>query len=1011
MPSQEAIQLHRDVAIGSPGIYQSIVNRIGWVIIAVASLVLLSWFLDIEAGKRVLPGFQSMKFNTALCFLISGFILKHKSLRPIPHGHDPVTAVAAVFLIVVSALTLLEYGTGWQLGIDNLVVMDSGTPPDSYPGRMSISTALCFSIIGIAWVATLTPMRQATVALQILALALFTISGSALIGYLFGVQQFELTIFSTMALHTSLLFVLCGAAMLLIRPREGVMSSATSTFIGGRSLRSLLPFIVVTPILVCWLSLKGIEAGYYGDAFGFAMSAVASILVLTFVGWLGADALNREEDRFRSTIDSSPVATVMIDTSGTIQMANRLAHSLFLYPRGQLVGKSVEYLMPNRFRKGHSGFVNGYMNSPEQRMMGKGRELFALRQDGSEFPAEIALNPVRTVEGRHVMASIVDITERVEAEKKILRLNRIHRVLSGINTLIVRVQTQEALFEEATRIAVEAGEIPAAMVVQYNRASGQCSLLKHNASDHQLRQRPLSVAEKSIVQECLQGHHVVIRNELAERHNVSDFRDLIDLGVQALVVFPLTPQGHSFEAALVLYRREAFSFDPAEMKLLHEVAGDISFAIANLSKSQQLEYLTHFDSVTGLPNRLLLTDRLEQAILQADRHHGIFSILYVDIDRFKQVNDSLGHTGGDDVLRKVAHCIRSCVGEADTVARWGGDEFVVLLPGQSAAKVSEIANCINGELHSVIVLEDGRELFVSCSMGIAEYPRNGVNLDVMISSARSAMTAIKEHGGNDYRLFVPQSNGAVDDRLALETSLRHAMERDQFQLYYQPQIDIASRQVVGLEALLRWNHPTEGMIAPDHFIPLAEKTGLIIPIGKWVLEEACRQAVEVPGLKLAVNLSARQFHQENLVAVIQEVLKKTGMPPANLELEITESALIYEVESAIATMSQLMKLGVDISLDDFGTGYSSLSYLKRFPIDTLKIDKSFITELTTDPGSEVIVNTIIAMAHSLKLKVIAEGVETEEQLAMLRERKCDQAQGYLFSRPLPFEEAIGKVRR
>ena len=442
------------------------------------------------------------------------------------------------------------------------------------------------------------------------------------------------------------------------------------------------------------------------------------------------------------------------------------------------------------------------------------------------------------------------------------------------------------------------------------------------------------------------------------------------------------------------------------MKLLLEVAGDISFAIANLDKNQRLAHATHYDKVTDLPNRRLLTDRLQQAMFQADSYQGIVSILYLDIDRFKQVNDSFGHTGGDNVLRQVAKRISSCLGKADTVSRWGGDEFIVLLPGQSAGDATGIANAIRGALHSVIVLDSRQELFVSCSIGIAEYPYKGRNIDTLINSARSAMSVIKDQGGNDHRQFVSGDGQAPDDGLALETLLRHALGLEQFQLYYQPQIDIVSGRVVGLEALLRWHHPTQGMIAPDRFIPLAEKTGLIIPIGEWVLREACRQGAAQPGLKVAVNLSARQFHQENLATMARQILDETGMPPANLELEITESALIYDVELAIATMEQLNELGVSISLDDFGTGYSSLSYLKRFPINMLKIDKSFIDEVTTDPGSEVIVKTIIVMAHSLGLKVIAEGVETREQLTMLREYGCDQAQGYLIARPLPYLEAL-----
>ncbi len=766
----------------------------------------------------------------------------------------------------------------------------------------------------------------------------------------------------------------------------------------------------VTPVLMGWLSLQGVSAGLYSDAFGFALSSLSSILILVFVGWVGADALNREEERFRSTIDSCPVATIMVDEDGIIRMANRLANTTFRCPAGHLVGLPVEHLIPSRFRPRHEGYRNEYMFHPEQRIMGAGRELFAMRHDGTEFRAEIALNPVRTADTNYVMAAIVDITERVESEQKILNLSRIHKVLSGINTLIVRAQTSDLLCDEATRITVEEGDLPAALVVQYDSESDRYETLHAHSMDARLDTRHLSDFEIDALRQCLRRKSAVVRNDLADQKANGDSLDLVEMGIGALAAFPLVSPDPRLQTAFLIYRREPFSFDEPEMTLLQEVAGDISFAIDNLAKSQQLEYLTHYDNVTGLPNRLLLTDRLQQAILQADSYQSTVSILYLDIDRFKQVNDSLGHTGGDDVLRQVAQRIRACVTKADTVSRWGGDEFIILLPEHCTADAAEVANTITGALHALMVLDDGRELFVSCSIGIAEHPSDGGDTDSLINSARDAMTAIKEYGGNDYRHFVPDSSGLADDGLAFETSLRHALGQEQFQLYYQPQVDIVSRQVVGLEALLRWHHPIQGLVSPDHFIPLAERTGLIVPIGEWVLREACQKGAALPELKMAVNLSARQFHQKNLVDVVRQILEETGMPPANLELEITESTLIYDVESAIATMTRLSALGVSISLDDFGTGYSSLSYLKRFPIDTLKIDKSFIAEVTIDSDSEVIVNTIIVMAHSLGLNVIAEGVETDEQLAKLSERGCDEAQGYLFSRPMPYQEMIDAMQ-
>ncbi|RBW48618.1 diguanylate cyclase domain-containing protein [Marinobacter sp. F3R11] len=727
---------------GSLGIYSTIISRIGLVVILISVLVVLAWIFDVQMGKRVLPALETMKINTALCFLACGFLFwRHPHLERSPAG-VATTVSLALFLLVVSGLTLLEYGAGWRLGIDNFVIPDTETLPENSPGRMSAGTAICFSLLSIAWLAKVTSLRHATTVLQLLALAVIVISGAALIGYIFGVRQFRLPVFSTMAVHTAALFVLCGTGMLLVRPGAGVVRTVASSFVGGRSMRRLLPVIIVTPVLMGWLSMQGVVAGYYAEAFGFALSSLSSILVLVFVGWLGASALNREEERFLSTMDSSPVATLMVDANGTIQMANQFAHSMFLCPEGQLVGSQIEHLMPARFRESYMDFRREYLSGPEQRLMGDSEDLFALRRDGTEFRAEIALNPVQTAEGHYVVAAILDITERVEAELKIRRLNRIHKVLSGINTLIVRAQTLDALYEEVTWITVEEGGLPAALVVEHDRSSGLLRILHAHANDKQFQMRQLSGYEIDAVHECLQTHNVVTRDNLAEEHDNPDLTDLIDHGIQAMASFPLTARGKTTDAALVLYQREPFSFDHVEMKLLYEIADDISFAIANLENNQQLEYLTHFDKVTDLPNRLLLADRLQQAMFQADRQQGLVSILYADIDRFKQINGRLGHAGGDAVLWHVAQRINSCIGKADTVSRWGGDEFIVLLPGQGMAYAAEVADRIVSALQSAIVLEDGQELVVSCGIGIAEYPRDGQELDHIINTARKASRKI-----------------------------------------------------------------------------------------------------------------------------------------------------------------------------------------------------------------------------------------------------------------------------
>ncbi|HCE09255.1 MAG TPA: PAS domain S-box protein, partial [Oxalobacteraceae bacterium] len=419
----------------------------------------------------------------------------------------------------------------------------------------------------------------------------------------------------------------------------------------------------------------------------------------------------------------------------------------------------------------------------------------------------------------------------------------------------------------------------------------------------------------------------------------------------------------------------------------------------------ELEFQAQHDSLTGLANRNLLRERLTQAIAGADRSGTPIWIVFVDVDRFKFVNDTLGHEAGDTLLKVLAGRLQSAAREADTVARVGGDEFVLVLrehteDGPGLAVLQHIMDAVAQPL----MIEE-HEFFLTCSIGVATYPTDGSTAENLIKHADIAMYRAKEMGRNTFQFYTETMNARTLDRLSIEADLRHALERDEFVVHYQPQVDLSSGRIVGMEALIRWNHPVHGQIAPARFIGLAEEMGLIIPIGAWVMRTACIQTKSwqqagLGDLRVAVNLSPRQFTQKALVQSIAEVLQATGLEARFLDLELTESMVMHDVDNAIAILRNLKALGVHISIDDFGTGYSSLSYLRRFPIDVLKIDQSFVNDLTVDPDDAAIVVSIISLAHSLRLQVIAEGVETAEQLAFLRARGCDQVQGYYFSRPL-----------
>ena len=424
-----------------------------------------------------------------------------------------------------------------------------------------------------------------------------------------------------------------------------------------------------------------------------------------------------------------------------------------------------------------------------------------------------------------------------------------------------------------------------------------------------------------------------------------------------------------------------------------------------------LQHQASHDTLTGLPNRALLQDRLRQAIATAVRSASPIWVIFVDLDRFKLVNDSLGHKAGDAMLKQVAARLQSAVREADTVARLGGDEFVLVLSekidGNGSLSTSVVQRILDALAQPMVI--EGHEFVTTCSMGIAVHPNDGADGETLMTHADIAMYCAKEAGRNNFRFYARSMDARILERLRLEGELRHALERNEFELHYQPQVDLRSGRIVGMESLIRWNHPELGMIPPGHFITLAEETGLIVPIGAWVIRTACaqNQAWQRAGLgrlRVAVNLSARQFAQKDLAQLIMNILDETGLAAQDLEIELTESLVMTDVERAVGVLDDLKKIGVQLSIDDFGTGYSSLSYLKRFPIHVLKIDQSFVRDIATGADDAAIVALIISLAHSLKLNVIAEGVETSEQLEYLNLHDCDEMQGYFFSKPLPAEE-------
>ena len=496
-----------------------------------------------------------------------------------------------------------------------------------------------------------------------------------------------------------------------------------------------------------------------------------------------------------------------------------------------------------------------------------------------------------------------------------------------------------------------------------------------------------------------------------------DYRDFaVTYGLRSCWSTPIISHHGRVLGTLELFSESVREPTDAETRLIMIATRTAGIAVERKLDEDRIHFLANHDPLTGLPNRSLLDDRLSQAILYAQRYDREVVVVFIDLDNFKLVNDSLGHNAGDEVLKQTTRRMAACLRATDTLIRLGGDEFVIVLSDQP--KGTESVSCLLQKLRAAIaapLLIEGHTLRVTASIGVASYPNDGTDGRTLLTSADSAVYRAKEIGRDNFQFYTPDLNIKARDRLLLQEELRNAIVRNEFLLFYQPQLDLLTGRIFAVEALIRWRHPKRGLISPDKFIPMAEETGHIVPLGDWVLHEACRQNkawqdAGLPHMNVCVNVSARQFNDKSLIANVIDALQESGLEAKYLEIEVTESLIMQDAEAATATMKELQGLGVQFSIDDFGTGYSSLSALSTFPVCRLKIDKSFITDLTTNEHHRVVTSAVISLGRKLQLKVIAEGVETVEQLAFLRENNCDEMQGYYLSKPVEANELGNLVK-
>jgi len=605
---------------------------------------------------------------------------------------------------------------------------------------------------------------------------------------------------------------------------------------------------------------------------------------------------------------------------------------------------------------------------------------------------------------------------RHAAEDAQRRLNRALRLLSDCNQTLIHAEDEQKLLHDICTLIFDSGGYPFTwvgyaepnkLIRPIAKAGSGAQFLEtqvltwdHGETSCELSRLTIQHGTTHVCQEIVGDPLFAAWQEVAIAHNYN-----------SAISLPLKNDAGVF-GILNIYATAVHAFSADEIKLLEELAADLSFGIKTLrdriahrAAEDELAFLAHHDPLTKLPNRLLLRDRFEQSVAAASRNSTRVAMMFLDLDNFKEVNDSLGHDIGDQLLINVVQRLQSTLRQVDTISREGGDEFVVLITDvNSISDVGRVAQTILDAMTHPFEIEN-HTLHTSFSIGISIYPNDGDNFETVRKNADTALYRAKDSGRRNYRFFAGQMNVDAQARMQMQIDLRKALQNQEFELLYQPQIDLQDGRMIGVEALIRWHRNGE-MVSPAEFIPVAEHSGLIIPIGEWVLSEACRQGVEwrqqgLAPLTIAVNLSALQFKHGNIIDTVTLALANSGFPPASLELELTESILLQDIDIAMNTLNKLNELGVQLSIDDFGTGYSSLSYLKRLSVDKLKIDQSFVSDVTEDSDDAAIVRAIIQLGHTLQLKVIAEGVETDSQHEFLREAGCDNAQGYLFSRPQP----------
>ena len=727
-----------------------------------------------------------------------------------------------------------------------------------------------------------------------------------------------------------------------------------------------------------------------------------------------AQELRESERRFSDMLGNVQLVSLMLDREARITYCNEYLLHLTGWRHEEVIGRNwFELFIPPEVQEMKDAFALLIDNQPgashhENEILTRSGERRLIRWNNSVL---------RSGAGDMIGTASIgeDITEQKQSETRIKHLNRVYAVLSGINTLIVRVRDRDKLFNGACRIAVEHGQFKMAWIGVVDRSTMKIMPIASAGADPEfltLIKDRFSLLEDAPLGNTMSARAVrekkaVVSNELRGDSRILFAKERIDRGIFSMAILPLLVSDEAV-GILALYADAPGFFDEEEMKLLMELAGDIAFAIDHIDKQERLDYLAYYDALTGLANRSLFLERVAQYIRSAVSGGHKLALFLLDLERFKNINDSFGQPAGNALLRQVAEWLTGNVGDANLLARVGADHFAVVLPElkDEGAVAQLLEKTMEAFLEHPFRLNDA-VFRIAAKVGVALFPDDGTDADTLFKNAEAALKKAKA-SGDRYLFYTQQMTATVAGKLALENQLRQALDKEEFVLHYQPKVSLLTGKVTGAEALIRWNDPRTGLVPPGQFIPILEETGLIYDVGRWAMRKAIEdylrwRAAGLAAVRIAVNVSPLQLRNRGFIAEIEQAIGIDTHAAAGLELEITESMIMEDVKQCIASLQAIRALGVTIAIDDFGTGFSSLGYLAKLPVNTLKIDRSFVIDMTVGPQGLALVSTIIKLAHSLKLNAVAEGVETEEQSRLLRLLDCDEMQGYLFSKPVPSE--------